>query len=494
MAFRRKYTKKKYKKAKGGALRVPRGGFVMPPALTKVRATVPVVTRVGKDLGRALKAPTWENAEALMDSTSQLVDIYSDKAGVKTTVNPKGSPGFPKGKDALPNITKDSVQRMSGSNMVQTARKFRTNIKTGAASSASVKRCAKNYGTTSTVLYDSERDANTAKRNVMTVNFGFNQKAFWLPTSPDTYFTAREYSTFWEAESTAVPDTGTQQLYGLALNQRNVFKISNSNTYFPVKVKAHLVASMDPSVDPTEMRGEVWNQSEGIQKDSAIPEIYQFATGFGDNTQYVVECDTKANLKQSSFFRNKQVILRTVSKRLAPGDVWELTNDHAFGSGLDLYLTRQTSKNGSLNPVGAYWVFELEGIQCEGVDKVSGATYIGTSPGAISWENKKVWSYVNSPSPSINGDGVVTQKAFKIYENNILSGEKRYNVGYANIGAPSDAIQMYIPVVSDANRTYAQSAVDQDITEPEEKVVNNYYVMNDSETLVDADFTNENEI
>ncbi len=495
MAFKRRYTKKKYKKAmKGGALRVPRGGFVMPPALTKVRKSIPVMTRLGSDFSRALKSPSLSNAGALMDSTKTLVDIYASKAGVKTTVNPKGSPGFPKGKEELPNIVRDSITKMSGSNMVQTARKFRTNIKTGAPSSASVNRCSKNYGSTTSVRYNSERDADTAKRNVMSVAFGFNQKAFWLPTSPDTYFTAREYSEFWEAETTSVPDTGTQQMYGLALNQKNTFKISNSNTYFPVKVKAHLVASLDPSVDPTQMRDEVWNTSIGTQEESAIPEIYQLQAGSADNVQYTVQCDTRGNLKQSSFFRNNQVILRTVSKRLAPGDVWELTNDHSFGSGLDLYLVKETSRTGSFNPVGAYWVFELEGIQCEGVDKVSGATYIGTSPGAISWENKKTWSYVNTPSPAINADGVVTQKAFKIYENSILSGEKLYNVSYANIGAPAEAIQMYIPVVSDANRTYAQSAVDQDITPPPEAIVNNYYVMNDGETLVDAEFTEENEI
>ena len=492
MAFRRKYSKKKYKKAKGGALRVPRGGFVMPPSLTRIKTTIPVVTKVGVDFSRALKSPSLESAEALMDSTSKLIGIYSDKAGVETTVNPKASPGFPKGKDSLPNIVRESNTRMSGSNMVQTARKFRTNIKTGAPTSASIKRCAKNYGSTTSIRYDSERDADTARRNAMAVTFGFNQKAFWLPTASDTYFTARQYSEFWEAETTSVPETGTQQMYGLVLNQKNVFKISNSNTYFPVKVKAHLVASMDPSVDPNQMRDEVWNAT--VARQQAIPFIYQYQAGNANATQYTAMCDTKANLKQSDFFRNNQVILRTVQKRLAPGDVWELTNDHSFGSGLDLYLVKETSRTGSLNPVGAYWVFELEGIQCEGVDKVSGATYIGTSPGAISWENKKVWSYVNTPAPSINADGVVTQKAFKIYENSILSGEKRYNINYGNIGAPSDdEAQMYIPVVSDANRTFAQSAVDQASETPPEAVVNNYYVMNDGETLVDADFTEENE-
>lgn len=377
-----------------------------------------------------------------------------------------------------------------------TAKKYKTMLKTGYRTTKGVRTAASAYGTYKLQPFNTISEfistptvrGENAGRMATSATFGFNQKAFillnsqWcthvedvrnefdLPSggSLTPYFTAKNQY---------------ERVYGLATQADTSFKISNSNQYFPVRVKLHLVSYSDEGTLPgLQLAQQTFANSitAGNQLMGRIPLRYQYGNIQPTSTHSKVLTSNRAKLTMSANFRNSCNIVNTTTKRLNPGDVWDYKIVESFGAGLDIAKLSLLDTN---TPIYHSIVMEINGVDCEGVQQKVTPTegtlsqlaysplgaYIGTSPGEVNFEMIRNITYVANPNPEFPletdiGAGIKPKAAVKIYieQPNPI---KEYNVNHEEVGLPGEPNKtLFIPVISDKVIKFAESVTGTDAT------------------------------
>lgn len=325
--------------------------------------------------------------------------------------------------------------------------------------------------------------------------YGFNQKLFFaffrelspgltIPELDNDYFTLANLG---------VGNSRSADLShrGMLIKIRDNFKFTNGNKFFPIKLKIHLIQHNDPVKNlPIEVFTTCLNNGvvDDAQTVGAIPLKRQLAqlkypTDAINSHTLSTLVDINTKLTDSTRFKDEYHVIKTVSKTLVPGDVWQPSFITHMGRGVDLQEVRdyqvQFDAYRTSLPLGNYksaltgsligpqlhhfYVFEVVGVQCQAFTNDGQDTqFIGTSPGQISAEVETLTDTVYASEALINvesnpGSAYYLTRIFRKSE----EPTRRVSYNYEFIGFKGeDAKEIYIPVQTDVSTKYADPIQD----------------------------------
>lgn len=296
-------------------------------------------------------------------------------------------------------------------------------FKTGFKPTNPVFRLAKDNGTTYQTIIDTKMSWQTdTRRQLLNHACGFNSKCFIIPPR-DSFISVEDVLTdVFDLGLTATtsPDDFSGTRYGALMSCTSQFMIHNQSAFMPCKIVAHLCHFTNPQDAAAKelcefFEDEVFNPSATVQRDGAVPIVYQHAgttieaDGLLFRTKSIhADMSYKGKgLYDSTRFRNSVSVVKSESVRLEAGDFLNLTHTHECGPGVDLGKLHDLSFRGnhSRAPFSFFVIFELQGYECEGLYKSDTGfhTYLGKSPAYISWEFKKSFLGARAALTNITG-------------------------------------------------------------------------------------------
>jgi len=353
--------------------------------------------------------------------------------------------------------------------------KLGTTIQVGRAPTRSVKTLGMLQGTFKQKVFSTISDyistdaEDSSNRLSLNMQCGFNQTAYIFPS----YHIQNKMSTIraFFADIINIPDPNSnkdQVTYGLLTGADTIYKISNSNQYYPVKVMAHVVQHLDLDYYPgIDVALAIFNLDPEVQQQGRMPIIYQYDyPELKAATHAIVRASNNASLRMAPRFRKSFEIIASQGAKLNPGDVWELKMSELYGPGIDLYKSELLP---AFLPPTCSVIFELRGVDCEAVQQDSVTpdgpigTYIGTSPGYINMETEVVIHGVqDGEALDPTGGGIGIKAATKTFTKQPLA-VKPFNVEYDKVGQPGEVGKsVFIPVISDSEIRYANNVTEVD--------------------------------
>lgn len=469
-----------------------RGGFNLPPAAGKhlTNAAGHIARGKHQEALKAVKSAAWETAKSEgLKAVHKIVTEDTRQRPLrrgKRTAESIDAPGI-EAKDVRHACHMESLPEKTRSlgSMVSTIHK--TYLETGRPTTNAIWQAAKQQGIVREVMYDSKIAVNTDQyafsRNQLDHSSGFNSRNFVIP-GPAGYANLTDIRLVTDNQlgdrTSSVKD---QDIYGLLMDTTVEYQFHNQSAFHSMDLKVHLVKEkMSEPVNPPciKIMADCVNTNIDVQEVQAVPTFYQHSspevtlgnsTDSDASTMGVVDLSLKGSgLKMSSDFRNNYKIVKTVSKKMAPGDNWNFRHTHYYGGGFDMktvfnaFHTSTSARVGErFNPCNYFYIFEVCGRDCEGVLHESEGvyeTYIGKSPAYYTFECRKSLRYV--PEPKTGGDigsgGITTADSMqmKFYSSDPmrltladreffkLPGNITSNLALVPVG------DMYIPVMSDS--------------------------------------------
>ena len=192
----------------------------------------------------------------------------------------------------------------------------------------------------------SEDYLNHKDRNKLNFKCGFNEKGFAF-LMEDTYFSIKDFYDLFrikknyqkELESN---DDGKKDIYGCVLNTKHKFKLKNRMEYFTGHIKIHLIKILDLETDVRELIEEITHNSktESVDKSGKIPVNQQYSDPDLSTKENKLSIDfvssLNCNLKLSTRFKERAKIVKSWSRTLGPGSIWEFNLTHHYGRGIHL--------------------------------------------------------------------------------------------------------------------------------------------------------------
>lgn len=377
-----------------------------------------------------------------------------------------------------------SSKFMQGSKLgAFTSKKFSTSIRVGHRSTKALNMAAKTYGTYDVEKFNSISQFQSAggialpDRVNTQATYGFNQKAFLFFTENYCTHKGDLASAFLDqgvSNPYQFPQNQYERLYGLVKEAKTRIKVSNSNQYYPVNVKMHLVRIDDRLTQPgIELANLAFDTNlAGNQAIGKVPQRYQYSGISSILPHYAkVLVSRRCNLSMSSDFKRKATVINTTSKRLNPGDVWNFNIHESFGPGVDV---QKLALENSAAPVYHAVVAELVGVECEAIgqnvtpDPATAVqntvsylgTYIGTSPGEINFEGLRSVTFVANPRALYKqeNEGLEPSAATKVFIEKPVT-TKEFNINHNLIGLPGEeGKELFIPVMTDKDLRFSESA------------------------------------
>lgn len=298
---------------------------------------------------------------------------------------------------------------------------------------------------------------------------GFNQKQAMV--FADAHVSTADIVSQFALSSLESPQDKIERLYGYIRNFHTRYQIMNVGTYFPSKVKIKVYRPTRPNNSPLAAITSAFPTSTQFANDTAsdaLPLRYVFS-GYTDTSRVAYGfMDPRVSLDNSIHFYRRFRHLKTFSKTLKPGDVWDFKAQIHCGSGVRLDLIKEIDDANNNSLVGDLYVIEHHGVMCEGVQNDDNTqSVIGTSPSWLQIRFEKghesVRATQNQPgsfNPTAGGgidDTLYLMRSFQQKDGQGSNTQRRinFNVGdIANKGGGAGTV--YIPVVSDAIVDYAQ--------------------------------------
>lgn len=449
MARKRRYAKAR--KATKSAIMV-RGGFT-PSSFTRGLSGA-----AKQQIGGYLKSKGMNDAAAAW-AASQAVDKAAD--GIRSVGNRMGlfayrptRSGSNEGASATqPGIVMESTQKLTGMNGNYNSKMIKTLVEFGKKTGRALSMTQQSNGYEDDVLFNSSDAESSAEVDEFVQSFGFNQKEWYFPSS-NAYPVASDKAQFPYSPGVEQSDQASYRLYGACTQEQTDWKFYNHNKYFPIVCKMHL-CTLQNRLTIDDIADGVLNTALTVQEEDAIPRKWQFSTYLNRSALVHPKC----RLQQSAFFRKSVRVEKTVTVKLAPGDIWNLKFRCHTGPGWDLLrMEADRELYGAAVPRAWFPIFEFHGVDCEFVENTSNRRVIGTSPGEVSMDCKKTLRIVNrEQSPTLQTDigqpVVRLVRVFRKYNHETLAS--LYNVNRSSIGNVPGAGTGYIPVVSDKQIEYA---------------------------------------
>lgn len=316
-------------------------------------------------------------------------------------------------------IVKETKRNLSSTGMVNSSRKYFTKWETGELPGKSIRATKAQNGSYKKVLYDTmvqDTVSGTPNRNSLIQSTGFNQRKYFA-MNDETYITYADVGTEYNYSSADRPAPSEyQNVYGNLMNIFQTIRLHNSGSYYPVIVKVHYVTTEKNQITPLGKFRTIFNEALGTQDRNAMPLRYQFEDR-SDIAGHISSCN--CSTKGSGIWGSQEAKkgfqkVKTFTKRLSPGDTWELSHKMNFKSGINL-----SGLFGALNGIvantselGYYPIIEFQGVPCEAIkNNNTSETYIGTSPSFLSVEVKKGLEYVlpDATGTAWTGDGITNR-------------------------------------------------------------------------------------
>lgn len=381
----------------------------------------------------------------------------------------------------VPFIRTDSKIRRYTGNIGQSQHRFRTNFVCGIPSTASIRQLARLNGSSDiTVLdtqYSTEYSEGGSRRPNTQLAAGFNQKQ--IACYSDAHHTVKDLYDAYDLDNYSFAQNKLQRPYGLAQSIKTHYRILNAGTYFMNVVTIRMCAPRDPAnrfhdaitnICPTP------SEFSGSTPTNKLPIKYTlsgYTTAIGLTYGRV---DPKATPMLSPEFNKHYETVKTFTKRLMPGEVWDFTCEQHLGSGIRLDELKQIHEEAPTAGFGYLYLIEHHGIPCEAVSQTAlGTDFIGTSPSYLSVEFKRSYKAVLQSDPTYNQlaneGGIIPNSAANHQRLAIRAFTKKdpgditnriVNFNLSEIGYKGEEnTKVFIPAISDAWVGYADGAGEQ---------------------------------
>jgi len=369
---------------------------------------------------------------------------------------------------------------MLGASVMQT---HKTRLTTGRPTSQSIWKKAKQNGLTRKVLYDSKISEAGEKyfftRAQLDHSSGFNSRNF-VVLGPSAYVTIGDFAEMANVQpGDTQPTSSDQKAYFEVLDTSTEFQFHNQAAYSSMELKIHLVKQRGKleTTPVNRLLIRTINTDPNVQEEAHIPTWYQhsaavFQAGSADPSDVTrgETLDWDHSLKgpgltSSDHFQEDYKIVKTVSKKLDAGDIWNFRHTHKYGPGMDATIVYNSMGTGGLSgernvPANYFYIFEAKGQVQEAIyyDGTPPArSYIGTGPSYYTLEARKTFRFARQEVPgataSLAGFPEGTMGA-RVYTNRPLDSEnqKELFVLSQNIKASKSlsAGEMFIPTLSDS--------------------------------------------
>jgi hypothetical protein len=233
-----------------------------------------------------------------------------------------------------------SIKR-SGSNLIQSTREHRTNFTWGRPQSRTVKQLARQNGTYKRVMEDTLTSTTFSEaaisRRELEQQYGFNEK-LWFTLGPVLTSTVGKALALFQAEpdKTSSERDSDANFYGMVIREISEFTFSNSNAYFPINMKFHVIGNVDLDLASSAFLLNGTNDILTDQDPGAIPKNQQLSTLVSSPSPGIwtsLSVAPKTRLDTTGSFSQNHVKIKSFSKKLAPGDTWKLRMTHNTGPG-----------------------------------------------------------------------------------------------------------------------------------------------------------------
>lgn len=469
-------------KMRGGfSPRLPRGAAMKSMAGKIVREGM-------KGAGTALKGEALRRVSTALKDVSIPEDFAPFKdvlVGKLQNAVARDTTGGSAGSE-VPYIQSESEAKKLGvGNPNFSAKVYRTKFQFGRPLTRAMKQLGKLNGTTKYTLFDSQFNlltpATGAGRASLNMEAGFNQKLVY--TSQKMNITIDDLMDIGRLKEHIAADYQYLRSYASFMSKTWRYTFINQGSYFPANVKLHMLRpknaySAYAYITSTSLPSTT--EFDGSQRVKDILPQYAWMSGrnsaLGVNSRFGL-IDPKATLNMSPRWREEFETVKSMSKRLNPGDTWNFTAKEFLGPGINLESAKVIDEFPD-SPDSYLFYVEVVGVPCEGVPANSpDNTVIGTSPAFVTMEVKTETEFVNQ---SFGGDSSIefptsgTHNQFSSANPLIRTYFKReaedsssflrrrinYNVAQIKDKATALPTDMYIPVLTDAVVRYAGEASD----------------------------------
>lgn len=469
--------KKNYNKSAKSSAMKTRGGFLpaAPPTafMRKGKMMMNMTPDPEKRARKHIKVATNPEAQARRELAYQVASDIIFRVAKKAFQNVLDPEGLGNGTKFYPAVTSESI---AGSPSPSSAlgRRFKTLFEAGKPSSKTINRLAQQVGTEKIVNFNSEAGVTPTIRSEFACKWGFNQKLVKWFAANGIWTDAAIQEVF--DPFSLLPETArdrTDRAYWSVKHFGMTYKLYNQNKFLKTKVKISLVSldtlkSADAAVQSLFTLDPLLDQGNG-----AIPRALQYSGisySVGSGMDSVLVDPKLGNWRKADNFTSQFKFVKSFTKVLEPGEVWEFDYRHHMGSGfrLDELLSR-----GDLGVPTNYTplflpIFEFSGLDCELSDSIDPTiSYIGTSSGSVQMEVKRYAEIVKAESstddyknldPDFDGyfSGYWNLRVFQDEPVRYVFGQSgpssRFNIDYADIlraGEAAAAGKYFIPVSTD---------------------------------------------
>lgn len=353
-----------------------------------------------------------------------------------------------------------------------------TTLETGRPSTRQMRLLAKMNGLKTSDFFNSEFNSTTdaPTRKQLRMETGFNQK--YVGALGHWNWTAVELDNIYQQGTLLTPSNKLETIYGQMMNLHRTLKIMNTNSYLAANVILRCWRATNSTTGVATLLNQneaVANPLTAVQIQGALPVQFQFTEPeIGGSLDICrVLMDPKASLHYSPQWKEMFEEVRTMRKKLKPGEIWNVKEIFSCGAGINLQTLRENRIEHAAAPVGYQWTIEFYGAQCQGiVGSQENVHIIGTAPCYIQCEMSKGYTAVLASSSGgsernyevLGGGGGIEDDRLAIRaftrRFNFPAAGKRNNFGINSItNSPSvGAGQIYIPVMSDQLESYAKEA------------------------------------
>lgn len=353
---------------------------------------------------------------------------------------------------------------------------YKTKFEVGDKPYSAVRLAEKVGGSRKLTVADTDIDLTTsAERATLSPATGFNQKTYtWYDNR--AYWTYLDLFTLGNAAALDPQRTMNQRTYWLTKNFGIEFDIYNRNKYLPITVKIHWFKQILPNTSAKDAMNRAYVAGTlptvASVNYGTVP-YYEQLTAVAPNaaqTTFAVD-PICGSLMHSAAVKDSFDRIRTFSKTLRPGEVWNFDYKHNTPSGINMQQLADKEDSGGGNVgynenASAFYfpVFELVGpeVECHASQNLD-VSYIGTAPGSILIHMRKTAELVTDSRDNVDFDsatssgGASTPWVYKTYTDAGTSDvdtviNRRFNVDPANIlktGEATSPTKYIIPVTTE---------------------------------------------
>lgn len=410
--------KRNSRRRKTSVKKIPRGGFAMPGGLNK-----PIIQYVQDGVVARAK----KSNHPLKSAAKDLLDAAVKGAGVKigeTTVEILKDSLMGDGQKVVGTESTRAV--LTKSNPGLSGKTYRTKFSAGRASTKMVNTAERMNGARKFTYSDTVVDiAPGALRKELSPISGFNRKGV-IGYAEYSYWSFNDLFGLMGTASYVRPTLKEQRSYFMSKNFGTVSKVMNQNKYLNVKVTCRWVRQLLSGQSPNANLGLAFTSSTPTitsVEPNTIPYNHQMVgrTQVPNYTFCPID-PVYGNLNSSAAFRENFEVVKTMTKTLNPGDIWEIDYCHHTGPGLvfeDMYdrFTTATTDEGHNELAAAFYypIFEFSGPQVEAFDSLDALgqnSIIGTSPCAMHFEFRKYAEIVQRSQAELSKDTTISQGGF----------------------------------------------------------------------------------